>query len=224
MEQSSLGLRCLIADRSAIFALGLEAALDSDSVTVVGRVDEPSGVDEFLLHERVDVVLSCFEPPVDAINVAGRVDSCPVLVLSSLVVDAMVIEALRVGARGVLTKDASRAELLTAISRVAKGDTVLPAGWEHIVPRIIEEREGGRKGSKVLTKREEEVMRQLIRGYSNKQLARHLGIAEQTVKNHIHHIMAKLEVSSRVQLCRWAMGPPGVRQLSRREGESLSEQ
>lgn len=212
MEEHRLGLRCLVADRSAIFALGLETALDSDQVAIAGWVEDPSRLGEFLRKEPVDVVLSCFEPVSEAINVCHSVDGCPVLILSSMLDDTTVVEAVRAGARGVLPKYASRQELRAAVSRVARGEMVLPAGWEQRVSRIVDMSDQTRRERQRLSQRERDVMHQLVRGYSNKQVARELGIAEQTVKNHIRHIMAKLGVSTRVQLTRWALETSGPSQ------------
>lgn len=205
-EEHPRVLRCLIADRSAIFALGLKAALDTEGVAVVGWVDDPSAVASFVRWELVDLVLSCYEPPMAAVDVARRVEGCPVLVLCSLVGDELLVEAARAGARAILSKEASRHELIDAVLRAAKGETVFPARREHAVPPMTEGyRYRGRKGAHLLSKREEEVVQQLVHGFSNKQVARELGIAEQTVKNHVRHIMAKLGLSTRVQLCCWAL-------------------
>lgn len=201
-----LRLRCLIADRSTIFALGLEAALTSDTVTVVGFAENQEEVREFVGRERVDVVIACFERPSEAIDVAASTGDCPVLVLSYTIGDRLLVDAARAGVRGVLAKDTSPEELLTAVSRIARGGTVIPPRWENPVPPPVESRPRPRL-DQVLSRREEEVLQRVVQGYSNKQLARQLGIAEQTVKNHLRHIMAKLGVSSRVQLTRWALHP-----------------
>ena len=204
-REERLGLRCLIADRSTIFALGLEAALRSEHVSIVGCVDDPANVDAFVRGHVVDVILSCYEPASESLNLARTMEACPVLVLSSLVADELLVEAVRAGARGLMTKDASGAELVAALAHVARGGTVLPAGWESVMPRIIEAQDRKRRGDTLLTRRERQVLQHLVLGKSNKQVARELGIAEQTVKNHVRHLMAKVGVSSRVQLCRWAL-------------------
>ena len=205
--ESPRGLRCLIADRSVIFALGLKATLESASMTVVGWVDEPSRVASVALWEPVDVVLACYEPPVDAMYVARTVQSCAVLVLSSVVGDEFISDVARAGARGILRKQASQQDVIDAVCRVARGETVLSGVSADALPRMVEGSERGRTGAQVLSKREQQVIHELVRGYSNKQVARELGIAEQTVKNHVSHIMAKLGLSTRVQLCRWALEP-----------------
>lgn len=201
-------LRCLVADRSPVFAQGLTLVLESNGFTTVGCVDSPAGIPAFLRGRKIDVVLSCFEPLADALSVAEVVTDVPVLILSSSESDEAIVEAIRSRALGLLRKDAAEEELAGAVRAVGSRQPAFPAGWESTLLRLVGVggyQPGG--DETMLTSREQHIVELLVVGYSNKQVARRLGIAEQTVKNHVRHIMTKLGVSSRVQLCRWALEP-----------------
>jgi DNA-binding NarL/FixJ family response regulator len=105
-----------------------------------------------------------------------------------------VMETLRAGASGYLLKDTPASELYKAIKVVAQGQTYLPS---QISRSLVEEIQT--PVSEPLTEREKDVLRLLVQGHSNKEIARHLHIAEETVKTHIKRIYGKLGVQSRAQ-------------------------
>lgn len=117
-----------------------------------------------------------------------------------------VIAMIRGGARGYVTKSITPGELADAVERIAAGDAVFSprlAGFvldafAEAIP-VVDDPELDR-----LTPREREVMRQIARGYSYKQVAQRLSISVKTVETHVSSVLRKLQLSSRHELARWA--------------------
>jgi DNA-binding NarL/FixJ family response regulator len=117
-----------------------------------------------------------------------------------------VIAMIRAGARGYVTKSIAPEELVEAIERVHAGDAVFSprlAGFvldafADTVPAEIDPE------MDQLTPREREVLRQIARGYSYKQVARRLSISVKTVETHVSNVLRKLQLSNRHELARWA--------------------
>ena len=126
------------------------------------------------------------------------------------------LSAMRSGARGYVHKDVALHELLRALNDVAAGRTAYPLGAERMLVDLIDGRAVSRRRADhlALTAREREIVQLVVEGYANKAAAAALGIAEQTAKNHIRHVMVKLHVSSRTQLCAWAVDHGYVRRQS----------
>ncbi|KAB2340531.1 response regulator [Actinomadura rudentiformis] len=146
---------------------------------------------------RPDVVLMDLRMPggggVEAITeLTRRGLPCKVLVLTTYDTDTDTIPAIEAGATGYLLKDAPREDLFNAVRAAAEGRTVLsPAIASRLVSRVREPR------SESLSTRELEVLRLVARGTSNREIATELFISEATVKTHLTHIYAKLDVKDR---------------------------
>ncbi|GAA0574990.1 response regulator [Actinomadura livida] len=146
---------------------------------------------------RPDVVLMDLRMPggdgVEAITeISRRGLPCRVLVLTTYDTDTDTIPAIEAGATGYLLKDAPRDDLFDAVRAAAQGRSVLsPAIASRLVSRVREPRSGN------LSTRELEVLRLVARGTGNREIARELFISEATVKTHLTHIYAKLDVSDR---------------------------
>jgi DNA-binding NarL/FixJ family response regulator len=131
---------------------------------------------------------------------AGHVSHRPrVLVVSMYEEDDEVVAALRAGAHGYVAKEASREELLRAVRTVAEGGAVFsPAIAERLGTYFSAVHElPGRVAFPQLTNREREILDLLARGHNNRRIARQLVLSEKTVRNHISHIFAKLQVRNR---------------------------
>lgn len=121
----------------------------------------------------------------------------------SMEIDA-ISEAVAYGVQGVLPEDASAAQWLRAIEVLLEGDVAMPRAWlakaleKALHPRI--ETTPGFEDSEPLTERESDVLRCVTGGMSNKEIARHLGISEATVKTHLHHVFSKLKIGRRALL------------------------
>lgn len=196
-----------LGDPSPIFTAGLSqvvAGIGDLSVSLVAT-DEPSLVAGIDGHD-VDVVLSCFEPLAASARLARTVD-LPVIAMSWVQRTADVLDALRSGVRGMLSKSCEPDELREVIHAVRTGHLVYPHGWEHALLDISagQRTRGSRRADdEPLTQREAEIVHLLLTGMSAKQIASRLGIAVQTVKNHVHNILRKLGVASRAELYGWA--------------------
>ena len=165
-------------------------------------------------HPEV-VVLDLRIPSPDGVEVtAALVRSDPsvrVMVLSASGEQDDVLRAVKAGAIGYLVKSASREELVAAVGRVAKGDTVFTAGLAGLVlgeyRRLADPRETPEDDRDVprLTERETEVLRLVAKGLSYKQIADRLVLSHRTVQNHVQNTLRKLQLHNRVQLVRYAI-------------------
>ncbi|MGH9286420.1 MAG: LuxR C-terminal-related transcriptional regulator, partial [Acidimicrobiales bacterium] len=167
-------------------------------------------VPELVARLDPDVVVSGFEPVSVAAGLAATLPRhVPVLVWTWSRRRDDLVTVLRAGGRGVLHKGAEPFEIVTALRCLATGGTAYPHGWEQAIMTLLDYAPlSGRRrrdDGEGLTPRQHEVVGLVAGGCSNKEIARRLGIAHQTVKNHLHHLMVKLELTSRVQLCTWAV-------------------
>jgi DNA-binding NarL/FixJ family response regulator len=154
------------------------------------------------------VLLDVHLPGGNGANVIAGLPDTPARFLALSVSDLAedVIEVIRAGARGYVTKAISAGELLDAIERVASGDAVFSprlAGFvlnafasSPVQPRDPELEQ--------LTVREQEVLRLLARGYAYKEIASRLSISIKTVESHASAVLRKLQLSNRKELSRWA--------------------
>jgi DNA-binding NarL/FixJ family response regulator len=126
----------------------------------------------------------------------------PTIILTTFDDDSLVVEGLRAGARGYLLKDVTLAELVQAIRVVATGGTVVEPVISQRVVRGVEAAEpvfDHLDPPDPLTAREIEILRLMTGGYSNREIARALKVAEGTVKNHVSSILSKLGVRDRTR-------------------------
>ena len=203
-------IRCVLGDRSVFFTEGLTSILRATGeAAIVGSTQQPEELPALVKATGPDLVIASFEPPAAAVDVARQVTDVPVLVMTWSRREDDLLDALRAGATGFVHKEIEPADLLRAVSEVAGGRTAFPIGWERLlVSRLDGHRPeaGHRRHDPVtLTQRERDIVQLIVDGSSNKALAAALGIAHQTAKNHVRHVMAKARVTSRVQLCAWAI-------------------
>lgn len=201
-------ISCVIGDRSATFSAGLSVVLQRHAgIEVVGQARSEDELSTILGRRPLDVLVLGFEPLSAAISVARATAPVPALILTSSLGPSHVIDALRAGVLGLLSKDAPPDQLREAVQLVASGRRAYPTGWELSVAEWVSN--AGRRGRRCeiepLTVRECDIVQLVVDGLSNKQIARQLGISLQTVKNHVHNVMSKLDMSSRTELVIWAM-------------------
>ena len=211
----SARLRVFVVDDHALIRSGIRAEL-GDAVEVVGEADEVEAAVELIEERRPDVVLLDVHMPGGggrAVLEAVTATAPEVAFLALSVSDAAedVIEVIRAGARGYVTKNISGPELLDAIRRIAAGDAVFsprlagfvldafadPTGQGVPAPSFDPELDQ-------LTPREREVLRLIARGYAYKEIARELGISTKTVESHVSAVLRKLQLANRYQLTNWA--------------------
>jgi DNA-binding NarL/FixJ family response regulator len=204
-------LRLVIADdqtavrEGLVTLLGLVAGLD-----VVGAARDGRDAVALTLRETPDVVLMDLRMPVmDGVEATRRIRAqrpeVEVVVLSTHADDASILDALRAGARGFLTKDAGRAEIALAVRAAAAGQTMLSA---DVQDRLLAATEHGpparRELPDGLTAREADVLERVAAGLTNGRIARELFITEATVKTHVNHIFAKTGARDRAQAVHYA--------------------
>jgi NarL family two-component system response regulator LiaR len=197
----------LIADDHGVVREGLRMFLGRDSeLIVVGEASNGAEAIELARQLRPDVVLmDLLMPVVDGIAATAAIRTelpeTEVIALTSVLESTAVVGAMKAGAIGYLLKDTQALELRRAIKAAAAGQVQLsPQASAYLMrelrtPETIE----------ALTEREMEVLNLLVQGYSNKEVARALQIAEDTVKVHVKHILAKLGVQSRTQAVLYAI-------------------
>jgi DNA-binding NarL/FixJ family response regulator len=163
---------------------------------------------------RVMVVLDLQIPAPNGVEVtAALVEADPtvrVLILSASGEQDDVLAAVKAGATGYLVKSASRSELVEAVTRVARGDTVFTPGLAGLVlgeyRRLSDAPAATSTGETPrLTDRETEVLRLVAKGLSYKQIAERLVVSHRTVQNHVQNTLRKLQMHNRVQLARYAI-------------------
>ncbi|MFI9547500.1 response regulator [Streptomyces sp. NPDC052016] len=203
-------IRVLIADDQQMVRQGFTVLLNAHpGIEVVGQAVD--GLDAVVQVAELspDVVLMDIRmPELGGIEATRRITAATphikVLVLTTFDLDEYVYEALRAGASGFLLKDASADQLAEAVRVVAAGDALLAPGITRKLiaefsrlngtPRApLKERVGD------LTERETEVLTLIAQGLSNAEIARHLVVAEQTVKTHVGRILVKLGLRDRTQ-------------------------
>ncbi|MEU4657938.1 response regulator transcription factor [Streptomyces sp. NPDC023723] len=199
----------LIVDDHPLFLQGLRSALDTEAdLTVVGEAGsgEEAVAAVTRLGRAVQVVLMDLRlprmPGVEAIRTitSGTAGHRPrVLVVSLYEDDDEVVAALRAGAHGYVAKEASRDELLRAVRTVAAGGAVFSPSIAARLGTYFSAIHDfpGRIAFPHLTNREREILDLLARGHTNRRIARHLFLSDKTVRNHVSHIFAKLQVRNR---------------------------
>jgi DNA-binding NarL/FixJ family response regulator len=203
-------IRVLIADDHAVVRQGLRTYLElQDDVEVVAEAgDGEAAVHEAERHEPDVVLLDLAMPRLDGVGalrlLRERAPSARVLVLTSFGEDDRLFAALRAGATGFLLKDTEPADLVRAIRTAHAGQAPLSPA---VATRVVEQLATGARprAVDVLTPRELEVLRLIARGRSNKRIALELGVAEKTVKTHVGHVLAKLDLADRTQAALYAV-------------------
>jgi DNA-binding NarL/FixJ family response regulator len=201
-------IRILLVDDQRLVRSGFRMILGSDpGLEVVGEAGD--GVEAVAEARRLDpdvVLMDVRMPGVDGIEATRRIATTPeaprVLVLTTFDLDEYVFAALRAGASGFLLKDAPEAQLLAAIRVVADGGSLFaPAVTRRLIERFasLGEPSAPPEAVETLTAREVEVLRLLARGRSNAEIAAELVLSEHTVKTHVAHVLAKLDLRDRIQ-------------------------
>src|SRR5437764_13358677 len=202
-----MAIRVLIADDHSVVREGLRRFLGRDpELTVVGEASDGAEAVELARQLHPDVVLmDLLMPVMDGIAATAAIRKelleTEVVALTSVLESTAVIGAVRAGAIGYLLKDIQASELRRAIKAAAAGQIQLSPQASAYLMREV----GAAETLQPLTERETEVLRLLAQGQSNKDIARHLQIVEDTVKTHVKHILAKLGVQSRTQAVLYAM-------------------
>ncbi|MFD4676346.1 response regulator [Lentzea sp. NPDC058450] len=210
-----MSVRVFLVDDHALFRAGVKAELDTitEEIEVVG---EAGGVGEAVAgisHLKPDVVLLDVHMPdgggAEVLRqIRTKIPEVTFLALSVSDAAEDVINVIRAGARGYVTKTISSQELVRAVVRVSEGDAVFSPRLAGFVLDAFADRPGAAPISDpeldLLTPRERDVLRLLARGYAYKEIASELFISVKTVETHVSSVLRKTQLSNRYELSRWA--------------------
>lgn len=190
-------LRILVADDHLVYRIGIRRLLEAEmGFQVVGEAANSTETIATYRRLRPDVLLLDLRMPhkggIEAVRaIREEFPDARVLVVTSYQTEEEVIQVLKAGALGYILKDLDRNMLLEAIQSVYAGKRWVSPGLER---QLVDS-----AGHQSLTARELEVLRLLARGLTNRETAGVLHISESTVKNHVNHLLAKLEVADRTE-------------------------
>jgi DNA-binding NarL/FixJ family response regulator len=196
-------MKALIVDNHEIVRIGLKNLLSR--WTVIEANDADIALKLFKKH-KPDVTILEVQIPGDGLACLARIKldypDAHVLMLSGHDNPTYAARAVALGAQGYILKTATGKEILAAIQAAAAGEEL----WTRENLRRVTGSLASTNGLGVhITKREEEVLKQLALGLSNKEIGLALGISYETVKEHVQHILRKIGVSDRTQAAVWAV-------------------
>lgn len=212
-------IRILLVDDQPLFVESLRMSLENytDDFQVVGIAKNGGSAVQMALQLDPDVILMDVHlPDINGVEATRRIlernRRIKVVMLSTYDEDEYVKEALRIGSSGYLLKDISLTELIAAIRALLSGlvqispkiaTKLINAMYDGTSPKIPEV-SSRFEWFDTLTDREKEIFGLIATGYDNQQIADHLQLAEQTVRNNISTIYSKLEVKDRFEIIRLA--------------------
>ena len=199
----------LIADDQALVRAGFRSILESQrGITVVGEATDGRNAIDIARKRQPRVVLMDIKmPDIDGLEatrriVAEQAEETAILVLTTFDLNEYVYEAMRAGASGFLLKDVLPEDLVAAVRVVADGHALIaPAVTKRLIEHFVRAAPPAVPPAELseLTPREVEVLTLVAKGLSNGEIAADLVLSEATVKTHVKHILAKLDLRDRVQ-------------------------
>ncbi|MEO6564611.1 MAG: response regulator transcription factor [Casimicrobiaceae bacterium] len=199
----STQVRIALADDQALVRAGLRALLEQLGIVIAIESDGGEDLVAQLAQVTVDVVLCDIRMPgldgVEALRqLRARGDTTPVLLLTTFADSDVLLEATAAGAEGYMLKDAAPEELRDAILRIARGETLLqPVSTDPVRARYRYHADDAPRA--LFTDREVAVLRLMAGGYSNREIARAMFLAEGTVKNYVSAVLDKLDTRDRTR-------------------------
>lgn len=207
--------RLLLCDDHAMFRQGVRNILETeDDFRVIGEAATGREAVRHALQTKPDVILMDIQmPELDGVAatkaILAEFPEAKVIILTMYRQDRYVFEAIKVGARGYLLKDADAGHLIDAIRRVADGEALLNPGMAaEILDEFRKSSELPSHGEHKLTalsEREADILRLLAQGQSNQAIAEALDISEKTVRNRLSEIFSKLRINNRTQAALYAL-------------------
>lgn len=198
---------CLVDDQNLV-RQGIRSLLElSDSIEVIAEASDGAQAIELIPRIKPDVVLLDMRMPgLSGLDVLRQLSAAgtlpPTVILTTFDDDQLVLAGIKAGARGYLLKDVSLEQLVDAVKTVAGGGSlVAPVVTQRLLSGLerMQNEFSSLDRPDPLTDRETEILRLMASGYSNKEIANSLGVAEGTVKNHVSNILSKLGVRDRTR-------------------------
>jgi len=207
----------LLCDDHTLFRQGMKKLLNLEkNIKVIGEASNGQDLLDVLKKVSPDVILMDINMPLmDGVSAAYKIKKkyphINIIVLTVFEDEPHIFQAIKAGAIGYLLKDVSIEEVVEAIHKVSKGEALLqPVIASKVLKEfaMLDKRKikNGDKFYSNLTAREEEILRLIALGGTNKDIAQKLDIAEKTVKNHISNIFSILHVNNRTQAALYALG------------------
>ena len=199
-------IRVVVADAQPIFALGVRTLLATEStMRLVGASSDAVEALQLVLETQPDVLLldMAFERSAGAeilSRLAGSQLATRTVVMTTAIDSIDLRTALLCGAKGILLKQCAGDLLLKCVRQVVKGEYWI--GRDNVADLVDALRKSAREDETAssLSQRERDIVSAVLKGASNKDIAWQLGLGEQTIKNHLRRIFAKLQVANRVEL------------------------
>jgi DNA-binding NarL/FixJ family response regulator len=198
----------MLVDDQNLVRKGVRSLLElSEEIEVVAEAADGAEAIRMVPEIRPDVVLLDMRMPglsgLDVLrDLAGKDQLPPTIILTTFDDDELLLAGIQAGARGYLLKDVSLADLVNAIKKVAEGGSIVkPAVTQRLLKGLekLHNEFSSLDRPDPLTERETEILRLMAGGYSNKEIANSLGVAEGTVKNHVSNILSKMGVRDRTR-------------------------
>jgi len=198
---------CLVDDQTLV-RQGIRSLLElSDDIRVAAEAADCAQAVQVIPQAKPDVVLLDMRMPgmsgLDVLNALAQKNALPpTIILTTFDDDQLVLAGLKAGARGYLLKDVSLEQLVEAVKTVAAGGSlVAPVVTQRLLTGLerMQNNFTSLDQPDPLTERETEILRLMASGYSNKEIANSLSVAEGTVKNHVSNILSKLGVRDRTR-------------------------
>jgi DNA-binding NarL/FixJ family response regulator len=205
-----MSIRIVIADDHEVVRAGLRAIMSGTDIQIVGEAASGEEAVRLAMHENPAVVLLDIRmASEDGLNALSRLKAerpnIPVLIFSTYDNPTYIARAVALQAAGYIVKSASREQIIASIRKAATGESM----WSREeLRRVTGALAAPRLDADVdapLTQRENEVLRHLALGLTNKEIAQALHISYETVKEHVQHILRKIGVSDSTQAAVWAV-------------------
>jgi DNA-binding NarL/FixJ family response regulator len=200
---SATPTRIALADDQALVREGLKLVLRGLGIEIAIEAADGRELLDELVRTPVDVIVSDVRMPqlsgIEALReLRARGDRTPLILLTTFDDSEVMLEAVQAGAQGFLLKDAAPEDLRDGILAVQRGESLLqPVSTEPVRERFAYRETSAPRSH--FTDREIEILRLLAGGYSNKEIARSVFLAEGTVKNYVSEILAKLDARDRTR-------------------------